>query len=235
MAQPSPVIAFDLDGTLVDTAPDLLDALDHVLAHQGFRPVNRDRGRQLIGGGARQLLLTALSENAVTPSPADLDAMIQMFLRYYSDHIANGSRTFAGVIEALDLLSARGALLAVCTNKMERLARKLLDQLDLTGRFAVIAGSDTYARAKPDPLPLLSVIADCGGAIGNAVMVGDSITDIATARAAGVPSVAVSFGYTQIAASDLGADGLISHFDQLPGTIARLLSPPASHVRKPAC
>ncbi len=224
MFQDRPVIAFDLDGTLVDTAPDLLNTLDQVLSAHGITPVDRDEARPMIGGGARLLIVRALRRAGVEVSPAELDGLNRQFLDHYAAHIADDSRPFPGLEAALDRLQERGAILAVCTNKLEYLARLLLDGLDLTHRFAAITGADTFGVSKPDPRPLLATIAACGGVAGRAIMVGDSATDIATARAAQVPAVAVSFGYTEIAPADLGADRLIHHFADLDAAVDALLS-----------
>lgn len=219
-----PVVAFDLDGTLVDTAPDLLDALDMVLSGHKIPPVDRAAARNMIGGGARLLIVRALQSEGVSLPDEEVEAMTRRFIAYYADNIAVGSRPFPGLIEALDRLEARGARLAVCTNKLEHLARLLLDALELTPRFAVITGADTYARSKPDPLPLLSTIAAAGGSAAQTIMVGDSITDVLTARATGVPVVAVSFGYTETPPHELGADALIHHFAELEQAVDALLA-----------
>ncbi len=221
------VIAFDLDGTLVDSAPDLLDTLDLILADFGVAPVDRAETRDMIGAGARMLLVRALERAGALPDEATLDLLTRRFLDHYAAHIADGSRPFPGLHAALDRLEAQGARLAVCTNKTERLARLLLDRLDLTRRFAAITGADTYGVAKPDARPLLSTLAACGGAVPHAVMVGDSATDVATAKAAGLPCVAVTFGYTQIPAAELGAERVISHFDELEAALASLRLLPA--------
>ncbi|MFG1364928.1 phosphoglycolate phosphatase [Xanthobacter versatilis] len=227
-ASTRPVVAFDLDGTLVDTAPDLLDALDLVLAPHNIPPVNRDEARNMIGGGARLLIVRALKSEGVALPDAEVEAMTKRFIAHYADNIAVGSRPFPGLLKALDRLSAKGVSLAVCTNKLEHLARLLLDALDLTERFSVITGADTYPRSKPDPLPLVSTIAAAGGSAAQAIMVGDSITDVLTARATGVPVVAVSFGYTETPAAELGADALIHHFDELERAVDALLARPAA-------
>lgn len=215
MSQIRPVIAFDLDGTLVDTAPDLLSTLDFVLSAHSIAPVDRDEARPMIGGGARLLITRALNRAGVTVEAAELDRMNALFLEHYAAHIADESRPFEGLAEALDRLESNGAILAVCTNKLEYLARLLLDRLDLTKRFAAITGADTYGIAKPDPKPLLSTIAACGGDPVRAIMVGDSATDVAAARNAKVPVIVVPFGYTETPASQLGGDRLVEHFSTL--------------------
>lgn len=220
-----PVIAFDLDGTLVDTAPDLLNTLDLILAGHKLPPVDRAIARNMIGGGARMLIQRALASNGVPVSEDELGELNRQFLTHYAAHVADESRPFPGLLGALDQLTDAGAQLAVCTNKLEHLARLLLDALDLTSRFAVITGGDTYARPKPDPLPLAATIAAAGGAPRRALMVGDSITDVRAARATGIPVITVSFGYTETPAAELGADALIHHFDELAGAATALLTP----------
>lgn len=219
----APVITFDLDGTLVDTAPDLLNALDTILADNKLPTVDRAHARNMIGGGAKMLIQRALTSSGVPFSEADLAELNQRFVAHYAAHIADESRPFPGLLPALDHLAAAGARLCVCTNKLESLARNLLDSLDLTDRFAVVTGGDTYARPKPDPLPLSSTIAAAGGALESAIMVGDSITDVRAARATGVPVIAVSFGYTETPPSELGADALIHHYDELVRAVSALL------------
>jgi len=219
-----PLVTFDLDGTLVDSAPDLIDTLEVVLADRGIGAVDRDEARAMIGGGARLLIRRALAAAAITVPESEIEALNARFLEHYAAHIADRTRPFPGMTEALDALDARGIAVAVCTNKLEYLARLLLDRLDLTRRFVAITGADTYGVAKPDARPLLATIAAAGSTVGASLMVGDSRTDILTARAAAVPVIAVSFGYTEIAPAELGADVLIDHYDALGGAVEALLA-----------
>jgi len=217
-----PTLVFDLDGTLVDTAADLVATLNVILEREGLRPVPFLEARAMVGHGARVLIERGLAANGVT---RDADATTQMFddyIAHYSAHIAEASRPFPGVVEALDHFSAAGWSLAVCTNKLEGLSVQLLEALDLAGRFDAICGADTFAARKPDPLALVETIRRTGGDPAHAVMVGDSKTDIDTALAARVPVVAVDFGYTPIHVRELGPDIVISHFDELAGAVAQL-------------
>jgi phosphoglycolate phosphatase len=223
-AMPQPIIVFDLDGTLVDTAPDLVATLNAVLAREGYGTVPYAEARTMIGGGARHMLARALGRQDVALDPADLDRLFADFLAHYTAHVADASRPFPGLAPALDLLAAQGARFAVCTNKLERLSVLLLERLGLAGRFAAICGQDTFGMAKPDPELLRRTIARAGGDLGAAVMVGDSAADVAVARGAGVPVIAVDFGYSDIPAPLLKADRVIGHFAELPGAVASLLA-----------
>jgi phosphoglycolate phosphatase len=221
---PQPTIVFDLDGTLVDTAPDLVATLNAVLAREGYATVPYAEARTMIGGGARHMLARALSRQAVANDPADLDRLFAVFIPHYAAHIADHSKPFPGVEPALDLLAAQGARFAVCTNKFEHLSVLLLERLGLAGRFAAICGQDTFGIAKPDPELLRQTIARAGGDLAGAVMVGDSAADVTIARAAGVPVIAVDFGYSDVPAPLLKADRVIGHFDELPGAVASLMA-----------
>jgi phosphoglycolate phosphatase len=148
--------------------------------------------------------------------------MTRDFIDYYADHIADGSLPFEGLEGALDDLSARGCRLAVCTNKLEWLSKRLLDQLGLSTRFAAICGADTFGVAKPDPAILQQTVARAGGAMASTIMVGDAGTDIGVARRAGVPVIGVSFGYTDVPIADLKPDRLIDHMRDLPGAVDAL-------------
>jgi phosphoglycolate phosphatase len=211
---------FDLDGTLADTAGDLMGTLDFIMIQEGFAATPIEDARSLLGAGARALIIRALAAQDVSVPPERLEDMFQRFLAHYETRIADDSRLYPGVVEALDALDARGDFFAVCTNKIERPAKLLLEKLGIADRFAFICGQDTFGVAKPDPAPLLRTIAAAGGDSARAIMIGDSKTDIATARAAGVPSIAVDFGYTDRPVSEYGPDRIISHFSELPAAAA---------------
>jgi phosphoglycolate phosphatase len=220
-------IIFDLDGTLVDTAPDLIDTLNTILGREGLPTVPYDEARALIGHGARRMIERGL---AVAGRPAgDIDRMFRDFITYYSEHMADRSRPFPGVEAALDTLAGRGCAFAVCTNKLEWLSVRLLKSLGLAERFAAICGQDTFGVQKPHPEALLGTLRRAGGSLDRAVMVGDSQTDIATARAARMPVVAVDFGYTDVPVRELGPDKIVSHYSRLPDAIEILLEAP-NHV-----
>ncbi|MFT0892998.1 phosphoglycolate phosphatase [Pseudochelatococcus sp. G4_1912] len=211
-----PIAVFDLDGTLADTAPDLIAALNAALATEKLPPLAFDQARDLIGAGARALILRGLHEAGYTTvDDAQLDRMFRQFLDYYGTHINDYTTLFPGVPEALDRLRDEGWLLAVCTNKYEKHSIQLLEMLGIENCFNAICGRDTFPFFKPDPRHLTLTIDRAGGAHNRAIMVGDSQTDIKTARAAGIPVVAVPFGYSDIPVADLGPDRLIQHFDEL--------------------
>jgi phosphoglycolate phosphatase len=214
-------IIFDLDGTLVDTAPDLIDTLNTILGREGLPTVPDDKARALIGNGARRMLERGL---AVAGRPAgDIDRIYGEFITHYSEHLADRSRPFPGVEAALDSLAGRGCAFAVCTNKLEWLSVRLLESLGLAERFTAICGQDTFSVQKPHPQALLATLRRAGGSLDRAVMVGDSQTDISTARAARMPVVAVDFGYTDVPVRELGPDKIISHYSCLPDVIETLL------------
>jgi phosphoglycolate phosphatase len=219
---PALTVVFDLDGTLVDTAPDLVDTLNVVFGREGLPPVPYEKARTMIGGGARRMIELGLQAEGRHCSIAEIDRLFGDFILYYGDHIADRSRPFPGLDDALDTLEARGCRFAVCTNKLEGLSRRLLDALALSPRFAAICGQDTYGIQKPDPEILRRTIAQAGGDIGHAIMVGDSATDINVARAAAVPVIAVDFGYTEVPVAQLSPDRIIGHFNELPDAVGTL-------------
>jgi len=222
----NPIIVFDLDGTLVDTAPDLIATLNLVLASEDIPAVPFETARPMIGSGVRPLIEQALAEQQRHIDDATLDALFERYIRRYQDHIADHSRPYPGVEAALDELSAQGFTLAVCTNKYESLSLRLLNALGMTDRFAAICGQDTFPVKKPHPEMLLETIRKAGGDPIRAIMVGDSDTDIRTARAASIPVIGVDFGYTDIPMIELSPDRLISHFDALPAAVTQLLRLP---------
>ena len=223
MASP-PLLAFDLDGTLVDTAPDLIAALNVVLSREGIAELPLASARNLIGGGARKLIERGLEVAGRSCTTVEIDRMMKSFIAYYADHIADHSRPFAGLEAALDELAARGFLFAVCTNKLEWLSRLLLDRLQLSQRFAAICGADTFGIAKPDPTILRQTVARAGGHMARTIMVGDAGTDVGVARRASVPVIGVTFGYTETPIEELKPDRVISHMSDLPQAVSELLA-----------
>lgn len=213
------IVAFDLDGTLADTALDLAAALNHALERMGRRGIAADAVRNMVGHGARALLRKGLAATGHVD-----DALVEqgfpLFLEHYEAHIADHSRPYDGVEAALDALETRGVKLAICTNKLEGLTHRLIAALDWQGRFAAIVGGDTLPRRKPDPAPVHEAIARAGG--GRAAFVGDSIHDTEAARAAGIPCVALTFGFSDRPADQLGATALIDHYDQLLPMLERI-------------
>src|SRR6195256_4366487 len=184
MTSPRTVV-FDLDGTLVDTAPDLINALNYVLDREGLPPVPLHSARNMIGAGARRLIESGLELEGRSVGLEDINRLTSDFIDYYADHIADAARPFDGLERALDDLTARGYRLAVCTNKLEWLSKRLLDALQLSRRFAAICGADTFGVSKPDPAILRQTIARAGGNIATTIMVGDAGPDIGVARRAG--------------------------------------------------
>jgi phosphoglycolate phosphatase len=219
-------IVFDLDGTLVDTAPDLIGSLNVLFARERLAPVTLNEGRSMIGGGVRRLVERGLALQGRSFTAAEVDALLADYITHYAEHIADDSRPFPGVEAALDAFAARGDRFAVCTNKLGWLAVRLLDRLGLSQRFAAICGRDTFGIEKPDPEILRRTIQAAGGDLADSIMVGDSGTDIATARAAGIPVVAVDFGYTEVPVAELDPDRIISHFDALPEALSTLVRHP---------
>ncbi len=220
-------VVFDLDGTLVDTAPDLIAALNYVLDREGLPPLPFESARNMIGAGARKLIERGLEVEGRAMTADDLNRLTRDFIDYYADHIADASRPFEGLEAALDDLAAQGCRFAVCTNKLEWLSKRLLDQLGLSGRFAAICGADTFGVAKPDPIILQQTVAQAGGAIAGTIMVGDAGPDVGVARRAGVPVIGVEFGYTDVPIAELKPDRLIGHMRDLPAAVEALIRAPS--------
>lgn len=217
-------IVFDLDGTLIDTAPDLVDTLNLILAREGLPAVPFEDARRMIGGGARGMIERALIATGRDCSKPELDRLFAAFIEHYSAHIADRSRPYPQLEAALEHLADAGFPLAVCTNKLEWLSRLLLSTLRLTRHFATIAGQDTFGVMKPDPEVLRRTVLRAGGDPARAIMVGDSGTDIRTARAASVPVIAVDFGYTEVPIASLQPDRIISSFADLSAAVREVMA-----------
>jgi len=218
-------IAFDLDGTLVESAPDLIAAINAVLMAEGLATLPYDRGRRTISRGARAVLQHALLAAGAQDPAGRADALFGRFLAGYSARIAQESRPFPGAVGAVSALRAAGAKLVVCTNKPTDLSRRLLAALGMAALFDGVVGIDAVAAPKPDAAHLIDAVAAVGGDLSRTVMVGDSDTDAACARAAGTPLILVDFGYTEVPAASLAPDVLLGHFDDLVRACARLLGP----------
>ena len=221
---PAPTIVYDLDGTLADTAEDLVATLNWLLGREGLQPLKVETAGSLLGAGARALIKRGFAASGKTLDPQAIEAMFADYLKYYNAHIAVRTRLYPGVDKALAAFARAGWRQAVCTNKIEVSAKLLIAKLGITERFAFICGQDTFGVGKPDAKPLLMTIVAAGGARERAIMVGDSSTDIQAARAAGVPVVAVDFGYADVPVAELGPDRVISHFDQLMDACDALLA-----------
>ncbi len=218
----SPVVLFDLDGTLADTALDLCHTMNVLLERHGRVPVPDTQMRSMVGAGARKIMEKAFEATGAPADENQLDGLFEEFLDYYGDHIADHTVLFPGVLDQLEALRAREISLGICTNKAERLTHQLLNTLEIAHYFPVVIGGDTLDVRKPDPLHLTEAVTRLGGDVGGTVMVGDSSPDIRAAEAASIPSICVTFGYTDIPAPDLGADHLIDHYDALPHALRKL-------------
>src|SRR3712207_6467756 len=229
MAIDSPPIAvFDLDGTLADTAGDLVGTLNVILEREGLSPLPVRKARDMIGAGARALIERGFEAAGKELTPGHLDELFRQFMVHYGENICLRTRLYPGVVAALDRLEAAGFVLAVCTNKVEEHSIKLLRELGIGHRFAANCGRDTFAYFKPDPRHLLLTIERARGNPARAVMVGDSRTYIVTARNAGIPVVAVPFGYTEVPVQNLNPDLVVDHFDGLFAAVERILRPLAA-------
>ena len=223
-------IVFDLDGTLAETAPDIISVLNTILLREGLPAVPVAMARDLVGAGARALIERGFRLQGEPLGPEMLERLFLDFLELYAGRIADESHLYPGVEAALEHLVRAGHILAVCTNKPERHSRLLLSALRIDARFSAICGRDTFPVCKPDPRHLTLTIAQAGGDPGRAIMVGDSRTDIDTARGAGIPVIAVPFGYTNVPVSELSPDRIIGHFEELIPAVDAILA-----SRAPAC
>jgi phosphoglycolate phosphatase len=227
-----PIVVFDLDGTLIDTAPDLLDSLNRCLDTVGLKRSDPSELRRFVGFGGRVMIERAFEAHGKPLVDGQLDRLYGMFIEDYLGGIPGKSAPYPGVVDALDRLSTAGYRLAICTNKMERHSKLLIEALGLTDRFAAICGQDTFPYRKPDPRHLFGTIEAAGGDVERALMVGDSRTDIDTAKAAGIPVIAVDFGYSDRPVGDLEPSKVVSHFNELTvGLAGRLIDAARSPAR----
>ena len=216
----TPTLIFDLDGTLVDTAPDLLHAANAVLAARGRPLIDPATLRHMVGFGAKSLISQAFAASGSEPRADEMPGLVDLFLAHYGEHLADHSRPFPGVGETLEGLKQTGARLGVLTNKPHNLAEPLLEKLGLASYFAAVYGAGFKPYVKPDRRIFDDVVSAVGGR--QAVMIGDSVTDLHTARAAGAPCILMSYGYTPVPAASLGADIVLDQFTALPEALGRL-------------
>lgn len=214
-------VVFDLDGTLVDTAPDLVATLNVLLRQEGVATLPLAEARDMIGQGARALIAKGFTASGAKLDASKLDVLFERFVSHYRAHIADSSQLFPGVVAALQRLQTSGAILAVCTNKPTDLSVALLEALRIDAYFESVIGADAAPAPKPDPRHLLMAIAAAGGNPARSIMVGDSGSDAGAAKAAAVPLILVTFGYTETPVTALGADAVIEHFDELHAVCAQ--------------
>ena len=219
----SATLLFDLDGTLADTAGDLCETMNVILTRHGRVRVPEARVRHLVGGGARLLLEPGFAETGERASEALLDQTFGEFITYYGAHIADHTKLWPGMEPLLARLADAGVGMAVCTNKVEHLARQLIAELKIDQYFPVVIGGDTLSVKNPDPEHLFAAVRQLGGDPKTSIMVGDSEADIDAAINARMPSICVSFGYSRAPVAELGADVIIDHFDEFPAALAKLL------------
>lgn len=210
-----PILVFDLDGTFAHTAPDLLDSLNHCLALQDLPSVDPKDLMRYVGHGGKVMIERACAARGRRIDAQSLDTIMAEFLAHYVDHMPGKTQPYPGVLDAMVRFTNAGYIHAICTNKYEKMSKTLLDGLSLSDRFEVICGQDTFPYKKPDPRHLVDTITAAGGSRDHAVMIGDSVTDIDTAKAAGIPVIAVDFGYSDRPVHEYEPSHVISHFDEL--------------------
>ena len=226
-------IVFDLDGTIADTAGDLIDAANAALIAEGFRSASAEAIRGGVGYGAKAMLDHALRSSGQIADLSQMNRLAERLVQHYEEHIAIKTRLFPGFLETANQLRGRGARFALCTNKLDRLVTKLLFALRIATLFDAKAGRDTFPFHKPDPRHITELVSKAGGSLPFAIMIGDSEADIAAARGAGIPVLAVRFGYAAIPPEDLGADAILNSFDDLPDLVRDFL-PLNGSVRRSA-
>ncbi|USG63231.1 phosphoglycolate phosphatase [Sneathiella marina] len=215
-------VLFDLDGTLVDSAPDLHGALNHSLTRAGRDLIDIAQVRHMVGQGARVLLERGLTATGGMPSAEIFEELVEEFFDYYEDHLIDHSVPYEGVVTSLELFKKAGVTMGVCTNKPMRFAVPLLQQMGLSKFFTATTGGDSFEVRKPDAGHINGTLEEMNFTKGTALMVGDSDSDISAARNAGIPSIAVTFGYTEIPVSDLNPTHIIDHFDELYPLVTKI-------------
>jgi phosphoglycolate phosphatase len=217
------IVVFDLDGTVADTAPDLIDAANAALAGEGFGHAPAEAIKRGVGYGSKAMLQSAIAALGREADAEQLRRMSERLVVHYEENIAGKTKLFPGFGEAAASLRLAGARLVLCTNKRERLTLRLLSALGIGSLFDAIAGGDTFPFHKPDPRHISELVRIAGGELSASIMVGDSEADAGAARAAGVPFIAAGFGYAAAPAGELGADAVMNHFEELPGLVSVLL------------
>ena len=221
----TPLVIFDIDGTLYHTAPDLMDSLNHTIGTIGLAPVRFEHMTYLVGSGARVMINRALELHSRTIDPEELERLFELFIDHYGQSMPGSSALYPGAAAAMNRLEAAGMTMAVCTNKTESVALRLLELTGHLPRFKAVTGGNTFAVRKPDPLHVLQTIELAGASPAAAVMIGDSVNDIAAAKDAGIPSIAVPFGYSQEPVESFGPDHVMQHYDELtPQLVSRLIA-----------
>ena len=217
-------IIFDLDGTLVDTLPDIALILNRVLVEQGLRQLTQAEIRLMIGNGAQQLIKKSFRKFRLDANDNRMNSTLNRFMDYYSANPVFHSNLFSGVVNTLKILQNNGFALGICTNKPQKITEQLLEEFSIRNFFGdAVIGGDTLTVRKPNPKHLLAVVKKTLSTPKNTIMVGDSVVDVTTSRNAKIPIIIVDFGYTANSPKQLGADIVMSKFEDLPGHIENLI------------
>jgi phosphoglycolate phosphatase len=215
-----PILVFDLDGTFADTAPDLLDSLNHCLEQTGLPPSDPRDLMRYVGHGGRVMIERAMAARGRLVNSDILERLMAVFIGHYENNMPGKTKPYPGALLAMERFTQAGYIHAICTNKYEGMSKMLLNGLGVAARFEAICGQDTFAFRKPDPRHLIETIKMAGGDVDQAIMIGDSVTDIDTAKAAGIPVIAVSFGYADRPVAEYEPTYVIDHYDQLDLSLA---------------
>lgn len=219
-SNPFDALIFDLDGTLIDSAPDVRASINRVLVGMGRRELTLEETKDMVGWGGRVLAEKALAKTGDAGTEDDIDRTLEGFLTTYAQHPADHSVVYPGVLSMLDGFKAAGVRMGLCTNKPTATTPPVLEALGLSQYFDVVSCGDAVPYKKPDGRHVRLVVEELGATIETTAMVGDSESDITAAIDAGVLSVAVTFGYAHVPCDELGADALIDHFDDLAQALA---------------